>query len=141
MERGRASLTGFSSTPGWLIDSEGIVARILPRGGLWFWLFDLRALSRGATGGSPTRLFNLYVLLRIEKDISHLGDVILHQIFIEGDGNLQSTDEEVNDYVLITVVYQGHLALKVVDIALQALLRFHFNYEEMVVVIKICANK
>jgi len=46
---------------------------------------------------------------------------------------LQPTDECSGVYVFITVVYQSHLALKIVNIVLQALLWFHLNCEEMVV--------
>ena len=55
-------------------------------------------------------------------------------MFVEGVGDLQPTDEGGNGYVLITVVYQGHLTLKVVDVILQALPEFHLDLEEIVVV-------
>ena len=45
--------------------------------GLWLGLFNLGTLSQGTTGGNPGRLFNLYILLHLDKDILHLGDVIL----------------------------------------------------------------
>jgi len=35
----------------------------------------------------------LDVLLSLDKDIPHLGDVILHHMFVEGVGDLQPTDE------------------------------------------------
>ena len=69
-----------------------------------------------------------------DKDIPHLGDVVLHQMFIEWVGDLQPTDEGGNDYILVTVVYQGHLILDVVDVILQTLPRFHLDGEEMIVV-------
>ena len=37
-------------------------------------------------------------------------------------------------YVLVTVIYQGHLALEVVDVALQTLPGFHLDREELVTV-------
>ena len=37
-----------------------------------------------------------------------------------------------SSYVFITIVYQSHLILKIVDLTLQALPWFHPNYEEMV---------
>jgi len=41
------SPSGFSSAPGCLVNSGGVVAQILPRGGLWFQLLNLRPLSWG----------------------------------------------------------------------------------------------
>ena len=67
------------------------------------------------------------------KDIPHLGDVVLHQMFIEWVGDLQPTDEGGNDCILVTVVYQGHLVLDVVDVILQTLPRFRLDREEMIV--------
>jgi len=98
-------------------------------------LLDLRPLSREATGHGPSCLFYLDVLLSPYEDIPHLGDDILHQMFVKKVNDLQPTDEGVSGYVLATVVYQGHLVLKVIDIILQALSRFHLDREEMVVVL------
>ena len=75
-------------------------------------------VSRGATGCGPCHLFYVDVLLNPNKNIPHLGDAILHQMFVEGVGDLQSTDEGGSGYVLIAVVHQGHLALKVINVAL-----------------------
>ena len=47
---------------------------------------------------------------------------------------MQPADEGGCDYVLITIVYYGHLALKVVDVVLQTLPEFHLDREEVVVV-------
>ena len=47
-----------------------------------------RALISGMIGSSPSRLFYLYVFLRPDKDIPHLDNFVLHQMFIEGVGNL-----------------------------------------------------
>jgi len=47
---------------------------------------------------------------------------------------LQPTNEGGGSYILATVVYQGHLALEVVDVVLQALPGLHLNREEMVTV-------
>ena len=47
--------------------------------------------------------------------------------------NLQSTDECGCVYVFIVVVPQSHLALEIVDAALQALPWFHSDREDIVV--------
>jgi len=75
------------------VDSEGVVAQILPQGKLWLQLLDLGPLCRGATGCGPSCLFYLDVLLRPDKYIPHLGDIILHQTFVEGVCDLQPADE------------------------------------------------
>ena len=46
-----------------------------------------------------------------EPDISHLGDIIFHQIFVEGVGDLQPTDEGRSGYILVTI---GPLIMEVV---------------------------
>ena len=88
----------------------------------------------GATGCGPSRLYYLDVLLSPDEDIPHLGDVILHQIFVEGVVDLQPIDKGDNGYILIAVVYQGHLALKVINVALQTPPSFHLDRGEVVVV-------
>ena len=45
----------------------------------------------------PSRLFYLDVFLHLDKYISHLVDVILHQIFVEGVCDLQPIDEGNRD--------------------------------------------
>ena len=62
----------------------------------------------------------------------HLCDIVLHQMLVERVGDLQPINEYSDDYVFIAVVYQSHLALKIVDIVFQALPWFHPNHEEMV---------
>jgi len=47
--------------------------------------------------------------------------------------NLQSTDECGCGYVFIVVVPQRHLALEIVDVALQALPWFHSDREDIVI--------
>jgi len=55
-------------------------------------------------------------------------------MLVEQVGDLQSTYECSDGYVFIAVVHQSHLALELVDVALQALPWFHSDREEMVVV-------
>ena len=87
-------------------------------GELWLQLLKLGALSRGVAGYNLSRLFYLDVLLSPNQNIPHLGDVILHQLFVEEIGELQPTDKGSGSYILIAVVYQGHLTLKVVNVVL-----------------------
>ena len=49
-------------------------------------------------------------------------------------GDLQPTDEYNSGYICIAVVYQSHLALKLVKVVLHALPWFHPNHKELVVV-------
>ena len=65
----------------------------------------------------------------------HLGDIVLYQILAERVGDLQPTDECSGGYDFITVIHQSHLAQKIVDITLHALLWFHSDREEMVVIL------
>ena len=74
------SLIEFERTPRWHVDGGGVVARILPWGELQLWFLDIGSLFGRATGGSPCRLFNLHVILCSDKDVPHLGDIILHQV-------------------------------------------------------------
>ena len=67
------------------------------------------------------------VFLRSDEDISHFGDVILYQMFVEGIGNLQPINEGNGGYVLVAIVYQGHLTLEVGNIVLQTLPNFHLD--------------
>ena len=76
---------------------------------------------------------------RPDKDITHLNSVILHQMFVEGVDDLQPNDEDGSGYILVTIVYQGHLTLKIVDVIL--LPRFHLNYEESCCFYEISSEK
>ena len=78
-------------------------------------VLELGILSRG-TASSPSYLLYLDVLLSLNKNIPHPGDVILHQMFVKGIGDLQPANEGDGGYVLVTIVYQGHLTLKIVNI-------------------------
>jgi len=76
----------------------------------------------------------MHVLLRLDKNVSHLGDIVLHQMLVERVDDLQPTDEYSGVYVFIAVVYQSHLAMKIIDVVLQALPWFHPNLEEIIIV-------
>ena len=100
------SLAGFGSSPGLACEhrrdcgwdsSSGELCRLL----------DLGVLFRGATGGSSSPLFNLYILIFPDKDIPHLGDIVLHQMFVEGVNDLQPTDKSDSGYFFVTVGIPG----------------------------------
>ena len=80
--------------------------------------------------GSPLLL---NVLLSPDEDISQLGDIILYQMSVERVGELHQLMKSVAT-ISSTVVYQGHLALKVINVVLQTLSSFHLDCEEVVVV-------
>ena len=70
------SLSRFSSMHGWLVDNRGIVTQILPQGNCSLG-FSTSGLCLGGRF-SAGRLFYLDVFVRLDKDISHLSDVVLH---------------------------------------------------------------
>jgi len=72
----------------------------------------------GAIGRTPSRIFDLHVLLRPDENVPHLGDIVLHQMLVEQVGDLQPTGECSGGYVFIAVMYQSHLALEIVDVVL-----------------------
>jgi len=109
-------LTRLLRMSGWYMNSGGVVW-ILPRGNCYFGFSPL-TLFRGEIGRSPSHLFDMHVLLRPNENVPHLGDIVLHQMLVQGD--LQPIDECSGDYILIAVVYQSNLTLKIVYVALQA---------------------
>ena len=97
-------------------------------------VFELESLSRETARRSPSCLLYLNVLLNLNKNIPHPGDVILHQMFVEGIDDLQPIDEGGGGYILVAVVYQSHLTLEIVNIVHQAFSGFRLDCEEVVVV-------
>jgi len=79
-------------------------------------------------------ILDLDIFLGPREDVPHLGDFILHQVLIEGEGDLQPTDECYGSHVIVAVTHQGHLALKITDIVLESLSRLHLDYEEVIIV-------
>ena len=51
----------------------------------------------------------MHVLLRLDKNVSHLGDIVLHQMLVKRVGDLQPTDECSGGYVFTAVVNQSWL--------------------------------
>jgi len=74
-------LTRFERTLGWFVDSIGVWLGLFLKGNCDFG-FSTSGFGR-ETGGSPSRLFNLHVLLCSNKDVPHIGDVVLHQMLVE----------------------------------------------------------
>ena len=82
------SLTRFECMSRWFINRGRVVVRILPWEKLWLRLLDLGSVLGRAIGGSPSYLFNLYVFLCSNKDVPHLGDIILHQMRVKRVGDM-----------------------------------------------------
>ena len=79
---------------GLLVDYAGSLIMALLGGNRWrVWLFSFTVPFRGAVVCTPGRVFNLNVLLDLKEDISHLGDLILHQVLVERVYDLQPIDE------------------------------------------------
>ena len=77
------------------------------------WLLPLILSFGSAIDCALGRILNLDVLLGPKENILHLGDFVLHQMFVERVGDLQPTD---GSHVVIAVIHQSHLALKITDI-------------------------
>ena len=67
----------------------------------------------------------------MRKDLTHLGDVVLQEVLVQGVSDLQPADECECRYLLIIVRDFGQLALKEVDIGLEAIPRLHLDREEV----------
>ena len=50
-------------------------------------------------------------------------------------GDLQHTGERCHHKFFVAVIYVSHLALKITDVVLEALLGFHFDGEEVIVLL------
>ena len=53
----------------------------------------------------PARL-GRYILLGQGENVPHLGDLVLHQIFV-GVSDLHLTDERGGSYIVVAVIYQA----------------------------------
>jgi len=127
---------GLWLVPRGLIDGAGsLILTLLGRSELWIRLFPLTAPIRGAVGCAPGRIFNADVLLDPKENVPHFSDFVFHQVFIEGVGDMQLTDERCRRDVFDAVIYQSHLALDITDIVLEALPRLHLDGEEVIVVL------
>ena len=60
---------------------------------------------------------------------------MLHQVFVEGVRDLQTTDECNGSYVVIVIIHQIHWALKIIDLIFEALSGLHLDREEVIVVL------
>ena len=92
-------------------------------------------LLGGAVGKTPGSILNLDILLGAGEDGPHLGDLVFHQMFVEGVGDLHPTDERDDNHFAITVIHHSHLALEIMNILFEAHLRLHLDGEEVIVVL------
>ena len=69
------------------------------------------------------------------EDISHLGDLMFHQMLVEGVSDLHPTDERGGTHIVIAVIHQNHLALEITDILFEALPRLHPDGEKVAFVL------
>jgi len=92
-------------------------------------------LLGGAVGKTPGSILNLNILLSVSEDVPHLGDLVFHQMLVEGRGDLHHTDERGGNHVVIAVIHQSHLALEITDLLFEALLKLPLDGEKVVVVL------
>ena len=86
-------------------------------------------------GYASGSIFGLYVLLSSSENIFHLGDFILHKVFVEGVGDLQPTDEHSGSHIIIAVIHQDQLMLEITDIMFEALSGLHLHRKEVIIVL------
>jgi len=84
---------------------------------------------------APHRLLQLYVLLGTRHNVFQVGDIMLHQVFVEGMVGLQSSSECSCDNIIITVTDQRYLTLKITDIALEGFSVLHLDCKKMIAVL------
>ena len=84
---------------------------------------------------TSVNVLNLNILLGASEDVPHLGDLVFHQLFIEGVCDLQPTNER--GHVVIAVIHQNHLALKITDIVFETLFKIHLECEEVVALLEL----
>ena len=57
---------------------------------------------------------------------------MLHQVFIEGVGDLQPTDERIDNRIIITVIHHDHFVLNITNVMFEALSFLHLDHEEVI---------
>ena len=77
----------------------------------------------------------MYTFLSSRHDLIHASDAILHQVIVEGVVNLQFNNECGFSDIIIVVINQCHLALEIIDVALEGLSLLHLDSEEVVSVL------
>ena len=80
-------------------------------------------------GGSLHRLFKLDVRLRSGKDLAHLDDTMLQEVFVQRMSRLQPVDERVHRDFFTTIGDFDWLALKEVDVRLEIVSLSHLDGE------------
>ena len=124
----------IDEVPSGLVDSSDRPTRSLLRTGC-----DAPSISPlcpslgGAIGKTSGSILNLNILLSASEDNPHLGDLMFHQMLVERVVDLQPTDERGDSQVVVAIVHLSHLALKITDILLEALLRLHLDNKKVVV--------
>ena len=87
----------------------------------------------GAVGRTSGSILNLYILLSASVDVSHLGDLLFHQMLV-GVCDLQLIDKRDGRHIVIAVIHQS-LAQEIADILLEAFPKLHLDGEEVVAVL------
>ena len=67
-------------------------------------VFSLTALLSGAVACAPGHVFDLNVSLNLEEDVSHLGNLVFHQVLLEKGSDLQPTDERCLRNIFIVII-------------------------------------
>ena len=77
---------------------------------------------------------HLDVLLNLREDVPYFGDLMLHQVLVEGVGDLQPTDERDSSHIVIVLIHQSHLVLKITDILLEIFPEIYLDGEKVVAI-------
>ena len=67
-------------------------------------------------GGSFHHLFKLNVRLSSGKNFTHLDDVVLQEVFVQGERNMQPADKREGNNFLPTVGDFGEFVLEEADV-------------------------
>ena len=62
----------------------------------------------------------MYLLMSSRQNLLHVDDVMFHEVFVEEMIDLQSGHEGSRGNIVIAVKNQGHLDLKMTDVALES---------------------
>jgi len=72
------------------------------------------------------------------QDLTPIGDIILHQLFIQWVGDSQPADKYESGDIFVAIVHFGQLALEEVDVRLETVVGSHLDGKEVVVVLLEC---
>ena len=85
-------------------------------------------------GRSLHRLFKLDVKLSSGKDLPHLGDRMLQEVFVKRMCDLQPADERKRRDFFTTIGDFGYLNLEKIDVRLETVSLPHLDGEEMMAI-------